>query len=76
MAVQMIDPRQVRRIRLQLGYIQAALASAAGVSQSIVAEVEGGAVDPTFKTLRAISNALNSRIATTGKKREMSCPRP
>ena len=45
MAVQMIDPRQVRRIRLQLGYTQAALAAAAGVSQSIVAEVEGGAVD-------------------------------
>ncbi|MGD0319633.1 MAG: CBS domain-containing protein [Nitrososphaerales archaeon] len=68
MAAQLIDPKQLKRIRLQLGYTQAGLADAAGVSQSIVAKVEAGAVDPTFKTLRAISAALNSRIVTTGKK--------
>jgi predicted transcriptional regulator len=68
MAVQLIDPKQLKRIRLQLGYTQAGLAEAAGVSQSIVAKVEAGVVDPTFKTLRAISVALNSRIVTTGKK--------
>lgn len=68
MAVQLIDPKQLKRIRLQLGYTQADLAEAAGVSQSIVAKVEAGAVDPTFNTLRAISAALNSRIVTTGKK--------
>ena len=68
MAVQLIDPKQLKRIRLQLGYTQAGLAEAAGVSQSIVAKVEAGAVDPTFKTLRAISAALNSKIVTTGKK--------
>lgn len=68
MAVQLIDPKQLKRIRLQLGFTQAGLARAAGVSQSIVAKVEGGAVDPTFKTLKAISAALNSRIMTTGKK--------
>jgi len=66
--VQLIDPKQVKRIRLQLGYTQTGLARAAGVSQSIVAKVEAGAVDPTFKTLKAISTALNSRIATTGEK--------
>jgi len=64
----LIDPKQVKRIRLQLGYTQAGLALAAGVSQSIVAKVEAGAVDPTFKTLRAISTALTSRVVTTGKK--------
>jgi len=68
MAVQLIDPRQLKRIRLQLGFTQAGLAEAAGVSQSIVAKVEAGAVDPTFKTLRAISAALNSKIIATGKK--------
>jgi predicted transcriptional regulator len=67
-AVQLIDPRQLKRIRLQLGCTQAALAEAAGVSQSIIAKIEAGAADPTFKTLRAISAALNSRIITTGKK--------
>jgi predicted transcriptional regulator len=68
MAVHLIDPKQLKRIRMQLGYTQAGLAGAAGVSQSIVAKVEAGAVDPTYKTLRAISAALNSRIVTTGKK--------
>lgn len=68
MAVQLIDPKQLKRIRLQLGYTQVGLAQAAGVSQSIVAKVEAGAVDPTFRTLRAISAALNSRVVTTGKK--------
>jgi predicted transcriptional regulator len=68
MAVQLIDPKQLKRIRMQLGYTQAGLAEAAGVSQSIVAKVEAGTVDPTFKTLRAISTALNSRIANAGKK--------
>ena len=68
MAVQLIDPRQLKRIRIQLGYTQAGLAEAAGVSQSIVAKVEAGGVDPTYKTLRAISAALNSRIVVKGKK--------
>ena len=68
MAVQLIDPKQLKRIRLQLGYTQAGLAKAAGVSQSIVAKVEAGVVDPTFKTLKAISVALNSRIVAKGKK--------
>ena len=66
--MQLIDPKQLKRIRMQLGYTQAGLAGAAGVSQSIVAKVEAGAVDPTFKTLKAISTALNSRIVNTGKK--------
>jgi predicted transcriptional regulator len=68
LVAQLIDPKQLKRIRVQLGYTQKSLAEAAGVSQSIVAKVEAGAVDPTFKTLRAISVALNSRIVTAGKK--------
>jgi len=63
-----MDPKQLKRIRMQLGYTQAGLADAAGVSQSIVAKVEAETVDPTFKTLRAIATALNSRIVTAGKK--------
>jgi len=68
MAVQLIDPKQLKRIRIQVGFTQAGLAQAAGVSQSIVAKVEAGTVDPTFKTLRAISNALSNRVVVKGKK--------
>lgn len=64
----MVEPRQLKRIRTQLGYTQAGLASAAGVSQSIVAKIEAGTVDPTFSTLSALSRALNSSSAAKGKR--------
>ena len=64
MSSSLIEPRQLKKIRTQLGYTQGALAEAAGVSQSIIAKIEAGAVDPTFNTLSAISKALR---ATTSK---------
>ncbi len=68
MATSLVDPRQLKRIRLQAGLTQAGLAKAAGVSQSIIAKVEAGATDPTYGTLQAISRALNSGLATKGKR--------
>lgn len=64
----MVEPKQLKRIRTQLGYTQAGLAKAAGVSQSIVAKIEAGTVDPTFGTLSAISKALRSSLAARGKR--------
>jgi predicted transcriptional regulator len=64
----LIEPKQLKRIRSQLGYTQAGLAKAAGVSQSIIAKIEAGTVDPTFSTLSAISRALSSSRAAKGKK--------
>ena len=63
MSSSLIEPRQLKKIRVQLGYTQGRLAKEAGVSQSIVAKIEAGAVDPTYRTLAAISKALNSRSA-------------
>lgn len=68
MAVSLIDPKQVKRIRVQVGMTQAALASVAGVSQSLVAKIEAGQVDPSFSTLKAIAEALRVQIRTGGKK--------
>lgn len=68
MASALIDPKQLKRIRLQVGFTQAGLAKAAGLSQSIIAKVEAGTVDPTFSTLAAISKALNSTMTTKGKR--------
>ncbi len=67
-AVSLIDPRQVKRIRVQIGMTQAALASAAGVSQSLVAKIEAGQVDPSFSTMKAIAEALRVQIKSGGKK--------
>ena len=68
MSSSVIEPRQLKKIRTQLGYTQGALAEAAGVSQSIIAKIEAGAVDPTFRTLSAISKALRATTTTQGKK--------
>ena len=68
MASSVVDPRQLRRIRQQSGFTQAGLAKAAGVSQSIIAKVEAGTVDPTYGTLASISRALNASLSQKGKK--------
>lgn len=58
----------MKRIRSQAGFTQAKLAEAAGVSQSIIAKIEAGGVDPTFSTIAAISRALSSGTAAKGKR--------
>src|SRR2546427_12814622 len=64
MAFTLVDPRQLKRLRLQLGMTQVRLAREAGVSQSLIAKIEAGVVDPAFSSLKAISEALNSSRAT------------
>lgn len=68
MSGQIIDPKQLKRVRVQLGFTQASLAAAAGLSQSVIAKLEAGKVDPTFSTIAAISKALNSGIVKNGKR--------
>jgi predicted transcriptional regulator len=68
MAVTLLDPKQIKRVRSQLGLTQAGLAKRAGVSQSIIAKVESGAVDPSYTTLKAISGALLSSARGSMKK--------
>lgn len=52
-------PDEIRALRLKLGLTQAELARAAGVSQPLIARIEGGTVDPRYSTLRAVVEALN-----------------
>ncbi|MDG6988617.1 MAG: CBS domain-containing protein [Nitrososphaerota archaeon] len=60
MSSALIEPKQLKKVRNQLGYTQVRLAREAGVSQSIIAKIEAGSVDPTYSTLAALSRALNS----------------
>ncbi|WP_058365468.1 CBS domain-containing protein [Haloparvum sedimenti] len=52
-------PQDLRERRNALGLTQSALADEAGVSQPLIARIEGGDVDPRLSTLRSIVNALD-----------------
>jgi predicted transcriptional regulator len=51
-------PQDVRERRTELGLTQSELADRAGVSQPLIARIEGGDVDPRLSTLRRIVDAL------------------
>lgn len=76
MSVSVIDPRQLRRIRTRLGMTQASLGKAAGLSQSLIAKIESGQVDPSFSTVKSIAEALRGRIREGGKKASDVMSRP
>jgi predicted transcriptional regulator len=68
LASTIIDPKQLRRVRNSLGITQAKLAVEAGVSQSLIAKIESGRVDPTYNSIRSISEALRAKQLTEGRK--------
>ena len=53
-----IDPREIKRIRKELGITQEELARKAGVTQAYVAKLEAGKVDPRLSTFNRILEAL------------------
>jgi predicted transcriptional regulator len=52
-------PEDLRQRRTGLDLTQSALAEMAGVSQPLIARIEGGDVDPRLSTLRRIVEALD-----------------
>jgi predicted transcriptional regulator len=56
--------RQVRRQRITLGLTQAELAKASGASQSLVAKLEKGRLNPSYETVRRILEALDRLAAS------------
>jgi len=76
MSVSVVDPRQLKKIRVRLGMTQAALGKAAGLSQSLIAKIESGQVDPSFSTVKAIAEALRVRVREGGKKASDVMSRP
>ncbi len=52
-------PQDLRERRTSLDLTQSEVADMAGVSQPLIARIEGGDVDPRLSTLRRIVNALD-----------------
>ena len=57
-----MDPelREIKPLRRRMGLTQHQLAQAAGVSQSLIAKVEAGLVDPSFTSGKKLLEALRS----------------
>ena len=53
---------EIRRRRRQLGLSQVELANASGVSQSFLAKIERGAVEPSYRNVAAILTALEGFV--------------
>ncbi|AIF69930.1 inosine-5`-monophosphate dehydrogenase [Palaeococcus pacificus DY20341] len=53
-----IDPREIKKIRKELGITQEELAKKAGVTQAYIAKLENGKVDPRLSTFNKILEAL------------------
>ena len=50
---------EVKKIRKKLGLTQTGLANRAGVSQSLIAKIESGRIDPTYTKTKKIFSALS-----------------
>src|SRR3989338_3822655 len=58
---------EIKEIRKKFGMTQSQLAERAGVSQSLIAKVEAGLIDPTYSKAKKIFEAID----TLGKKKEL-----
>jgi predicted transcriptional regulator len=55
-------PQRLRELRLKAGLTQKELARRAGVSQALIARIEGGAVNPRLSTLQRIIRVLEEAL--------------
>lgn len=62
------DISNLKQIRKQLGLTQTEFSKEAGVSQSLIAKIEAGKIDPTYSKVKQIFEALD-RLS---KKKELS----
>ncbi len=56
----MYELEDIKKIRKRLGITQTELSNKAGVSQSLIAKIEAGKIEPTFTNARRIFDVLNS----------------
>ena len=72
--MRMITTEDFKRLRREAGLTQKQLSEKAGVSQSLIARIERGTVDPRLSTVRRITQALAPTKNNTVAKDIMSSP--
>ncbi len=65
------SPEELRMLRKRAGLTQRELAERAGVSQSLIARIEAGKVDPRLSTYRKILNALKEALSEAVRLRDV-----
>lgn len=55
-------PEDIRRLRIAAGLTQKELARLAGVSQSLIARIERGTVNPRISTLKRVMDVINRSL--------------
>lgn len=61
------DIEQIKKIRKQLGLTQFQFAQHLGVSQSMIAKIESGRLDPTYSYVKKIESSVNRLTKQEGK---------
>lgn len=58
----MIEPNQLKEFRISLGLSQKKLSLALGLSQSYITKIENGIIEPSFKSMKLISQFLEQQV--------------
>lgn len=56
----MVTLKDIQKLRKSLGFTQKELASRAGISQSMIAKIEAGVLDPSYTKAKKIIDTLDS----------------
>ena len=64
----MITLNEIKQMRKNLGITQKELCEKARVSQSLIAKIESGKIDPSYRNVQKIFDALNSMSKHESKK--------
>jgi predicted transcriptional regulator len=66
----MEDVEKISELRKKLGLTQSGLAKLAMVSQSLIAKIEAGNVDPAYSKIKAIFHALDNEMTKKERKKK------
>ncbi|MEM3781511.1 MAG: CBS domain-containing protein [Candidatus Micrarchaeaceae archaeon] len=68
MAYVLPDIKEIAKIRRRLGLSQKRLAKSAGISQSLLAKIESGSANPSYKAVASLFDALAQAESADSKK--------